>query len=48
MSRKAVDVVISKIRARRAGEKPERRHIVLDFELIRRNSDAPARRQPLP
>lgn len=40
MSRKAVDVLISKIRARRAGEQPERRQIVLDFELIRRQSDA--------
>jgi LacI family transcriptional regulator len=47
MSRKAVDVLIGKIRARRAGEIPERRHIVLDFELIRRQSDAVARQRPL-
>jgi LacI family transcriptional regulator len=44
MSRKAVDVLIAKIRARRAGEQQERRHIVLDFELIRRQSDAAPKR----
>ena len=41
MSRTAVDHLIADIRARRNGERPERKHIVLDFEFVRRNSDAP-------
>lgn len=40
MSRTAVDHLVSKIRARRGGKRAERQHIVLDFTLIRRESDA--------
>jgi LacI family transcriptional regulator len=41
MSRQAVDHLIKKIRARRAGKRAARQHIVLDHELVRRHSDAP-------
>nr|WP_183461987.1 LacI family DNA-binding transcriptional regulator [Microbulbifer rhizosphaerae] len=46
MSRAAVDLLIKKIRARRAGTKDECRHLLLDFTLVRRQSDAPPRRRP--
>jgi LacI family transcriptional regulator len=41
MSRQAVDHLIAKIRARREGKHAARQHIVLDYELVRRHSDAP-------
>jgi len=41
MSRTAVDHLVTKIRARRAGERAARQQIVLDFTLVRRQSDAP-------
>jgi LacI family transcriptional regulator len=41
MSRQAVDHLITMIRARREGEHTARQHIVLDYELVRRHSDAP-------
>lgn len=40
MSRTAVDHLVTKIRARREGKRAERRHIVLDYTLVRRQSDA--------
>lgn len=46
MSRAAVDLLVKKIRARRAGEEEECRHLLLDYTLIRRQSDAPPRRRP--
>ena len=44
MCRTAVDHLIDKIRARRAGKKPVREQIVLDFTLVPRSSDAGPRR----
>jgi LacI family transcriptional regulator len=41
MSRTAVDHLVSIIRARRREQQAERRHIVLDFTLVQRESDAP-------
>lgn len=41
MTREAVDHLITKIRARRDGERGKRRHILLDFTLVRRQSDGP-------
>ncbi|MGL6161177.1 LacI family DNA-binding transcriptional regulator [Microbulbifer sp.] len=46
MSRAAVDLLIKNIRARRAGAENECRHLLLDFTLVRRQSDAPPRRRP--
>lgn len=40
MSREAVTVLIEEIRARRSGESTPRRRTLLDFTLIRRQSDA--------
>jgi LacI family transcriptional regulator len=40
MSRTAVDHLVTKVRARREGKRAERRHIVLDFTLVQRESDA--------
>jgi LacI family transcriptional regulator len=41
MSRTAVDHLVSIIQARRKDQRAERRHIVLDFTLVQRESDAP-------
>ena len=41
MSRVAIDHLLAKIRARRNGDQAERKHIVLDYKFVRRNSDAP-------
>ncbi|KHL24647.1 LacI family transcriptional regulator [Croceibacterium mercuriale] len=43
MSRAAVDLLVSAIRQQ---SPPEQRHCVLDYTLIRRQSDAPPRRRP--
>ena len=44
MSRAAVDLLIEEIRARRNGERKPTQRVVLDFSLIRRQSDAAPRR----
>jgi LacI family transcriptional regulator len=41
MSRAAVELLVSEIRERRAGRKPPIVNKMLDFELVRRGSDAP-------
>jgi LacI family transcriptional regulator len=41
-----VDLLVKKVRARRAGKEEECRHMLLDYTLIRRQSDAPPRRRP--
>jgi len=41
MSRRAVDMLVTEIRARRAGQQCERRHALLDFTLVQRDSIAP-------
>ncbi|USI72443.1 LacI family DNA-binding transcriptional regulator [Sphingomonas morindae] len=46
MSRAAVDLLLAAVRRRRAGEAPEAQHLVLEHELIRRQSDAAPRRRP--
>ncbi len=46
MARAAVDLLVTNIRARRAGKQGECRHLLLDFTLIRRQSDAPPRQRP--
>jgi LacI family transcriptional regulator len=44
MARAAVLLLVRKIRARRVGENEECPHALLDFTLVRRDSDgAPAR-----
>lgn len=43
MSHRAVDHLIDRIRARRKGKRAAQKHIVLDFTLVRRDSDAPPR-----
>ena len=43
LSRAAADLLVKKIRARRSGGKEESRHMILDFTLIRRESDAQPR-----
>lgn len=43
LSRAAADLLVQAIRAYRAGEKQNPEHIVLDYTLIRRHSDAPPR-----
>jgi LacI family transcriptional regulator len=40
MSRQAVILLADEIRSRRTGEEPRRRQALLDFELIRRQSDS--------
>ena len=47
MSLAAVQLLVREIRSRRAGNPDAARHIQLDFELIRRQSDAAPRRRPL-
>jgi LacI family transcriptional regulator len=46
MARAAVELLVEEVRARRAGERHDGRHIVLAHELIRRQSDAAPRRRP--
>ena len=46
MSRAAVRLVIDEIRRRRAGDPEQHPHTLLDFALIRRQSDAAPRRRP--
>jgi LacI family transcriptional regulator len=46
MSRAAVDLLAERIRARRAGSDDPVRRVVLDYTLIRRQSDASPRRRP--
>jgi LacI family transcriptional regulator, galactose operon repressor len=46
LSRAAADLLIRKVRARRAGKAQKSRHLMLDFTLIRRQSDAPPRIRP--
>jgi LacI family transcriptional regulator len=47
MSRTAVDLLVRDIRARRAKARPTREsHVLANFELIRRQSDAAPRRRP--
>ena len=41
MSRAAVDLLVRKVRAQRAGEAEQGQQVQLDFTLIRRRSDAP-------
>jgi len=48
MSREAVQMLIAEIRRRRANEPAEHPHTLLNFELIRRQSDAAPRRRPRP
>jgi LacI family transcriptional regulator len=47
MSRTAVDLLVREIRARNAETRPAReQHVLAEFELIRRQSDAAPRRRP--
>ena len=46
MSRAAVDLLVSEIRARRAGRSDPCQQLLLDFNLVRRQSDAAPRRRP--
>jgi LacI family transcriptional regulator len=46
LSRTGADLLISKIRARKAGKKEKSRHVLLDFSLVRRQSDAAPRKRP--
>jgi LacI family transcriptional regulator len=41
MSRAAVQLLVQKIRAHRAGNDQDCKHVLLDFTLVRRDSDAP-------
>jgi LacI family transcriptional regulator len=46
MARGAVDILLEEIRRRRAGKVDRHRHLVLDFKMIRRQSDAAPRKRP--
>jgi LacI family transcriptional regulator len=46
MSRAAIDMLLEEVRRRRAGEAPRHRVVLLDFTMIRRQSDAAPRRRP--
>jgi LacI family transcriptional regulator len=46
LSGAAVELLVQKIRAQRDGNRQESRHVLLDFKLIRRQSDAPPRLRP--
>lgn len=46
MAAHAVDLLVRQLRARRAGEAPGCEHVLMDFELIRRQSDAAPRLRP--
>ncbi len=46
MARTAVDLLMREIRQRRAGSSEDHPHVVVDYALIRRQSDAVPRRRP--
>ena len=46
LSSVAVGLLVQKVRAQRSGAPQEARHVLLDFTLIRRQSDAAPRRRP--
>lgn len=46
LSSAAAELLIRKVRARRAGKVRESKHVVLDYTLVRRHSDAPPRVRP--
>jgi LacI family transcriptional regulator len=46
MSRAAVELLVGIVRAARSGKADETRHMLLDYTLIRRQSDAAPRRRP--
>ena len=46
LSRAAADLLVQAIRARESGERISPQHIVLDYTLVRRQSDAPPRIRP--
>jgi LacI family transcriptional regulator len=46
LSGAAAELLVQNIRAQRSGKKPKAKHIVLDFKLIRRQSDAAPRVRP--
>jgi len=45
LSRAAADLLVEAIRAKQLGQKHSPKHVVLDYALIRRHSDAPPRMQ---
>ena len=47
MSRAAIDMLLDEVRRRRNGEAPRFRAVLLDFTMIRRQSDAAPRRRPV-
>ena len=44
MSQAAIDLLVKNVRAQRGGLEPECQHVELDFQLVRRQSDAPPAR----
>ncbi len=46
MSQAAVELLIGEVRARRAPARAAPRHVLLDYQLVRRQSDAPPRKRP--
>ena len=46
LSSVAVGLLVQKVRSQRSGAPQEARHVLLDFTLIRRQSDAAPRRRP--
>ncbi len=46
MSRAAIDLLLEAVRHRRAGEARQHRQLLLDFTLVRRQSDAAPRKRP--
>jgi LacI family transcriptional regulator len=46
LSGAAAELLVQKIRAQRTGSKQESRHVLLDYTLIRRQSDAAPRLRP--
>jgi LacI family transcriptional regulator len=46
MSRAAIDMLLDQVRARRASAKTESERLLLDFTLVRRQSDAAPRKRP--
>lgn len=40
MARTAIEILVDTIRTRRSGSEPERKHLLLDFELVERHSTA--------
>ena len=43
LSRAAADLLVDAIHAQQAGQRPAPKHVVLDYTLVRRHSDAPPR-----